>query len=110
MHTHLLVGLAADSSAESLAFPLPFTSVSRARFALLDRVARVDTEESWTDDDGTAEEEADAEACCCGISAVSRSCSFCLAALTLALERKALELESREDEEADASIASCGVC
>lgn len=109
MRTHLFVGLTTDSSAESLALPLPFTSVSRARFALLDRVARVDTDDSWTDD-GTAEEEAEAEACCCGVSAVSRSCSFFFAALTLALERKALELESREDEEADASIVSWGGC
>ena len=86
---YLLLDLAEDSSDESFALPLPFTSVSRVRLCLEageERIAREETESTGRDD-------ADEDAC----SAASRSLplsfssSFCFAALTLALERKALD-------------------
>ena len=74
-----MLALPNDSSEDSLAFPLPLESVSRGRLFLGDRVARAEIESEIT-----AEE------------SVALSCSFCFAALTLALERKALDSAEEE--------------
>lgn len=88
--THRLLGLPDDSSEDSLALPLPLESDSRERLFLEDRVARVEIESKEI----TAEE---------SVALCSLSCSFCFAAFTLALERRALD----PAEEEEGSIDCC---
>ena len=95
------MALLEDSSDDSLALALPFTSASRARLnfeAGEERVARVETESK-----GSEVEDA------CSVESrslpLSFSCSFSFAALTLALERKALD--SAKEEDCSSELSRC---